>query len=142
MKKLRLVRVHSDWHATFGVLILDYPIVLTLEDPWKNNAVGESCIPIGNYTVLRCSKSPEYGFRPSQKYGDIFNIQDVPGRTLILLHRGNLPKDTEGCVLLGEEYGHLGGKPAVLGSGRAYKEFMDDVLRNEPGFALSIEEAY
>ena len=69
-------------------------------------------------------------------------MQDGTGRALSLLDRGNLPKDTEGCVLLGEEYGHLGGKPAVLGSGRAYKEFMDDVLRNEPGFALSIEEAY
>ena len=140
-KKLRLVRVHSGPDGTFGVLTHEHAFALTCEDPWDNNRVGASCIPAGNYMVLRCSKSPEYGFKPSAKYGDIFNVQDVPGRSLILIHRGNLPKDTEGCILVGEEFGYLGGKPAVLDSRGGWNEFME-LLRYNDGFELEIVEAY
>ena len=32
-----------------------------------------------------------------------FEITDVPGHTGILFHMGNYNKDSDGCVLLGEE---------------------------------------
>ena len=141
MKTLVLKRVWTGEHGTFGVLIYNYPIALTCEDPWKNNEKGVSCIPRGTYIVKRCSHSEEYEFRPSARYGDIFNVTNVVGRTFILIHRGNLPKDTEGCILLGEEYGHLNGKPAILDSGKAFKEVMT-LLRDENEFELRIMESY
>jgi len=140
-KKLRLVRVHSGPDGTFGVLTYEHAFALTCEDPWRDNRVGESCIPPGHYEVLRCSKSPEYGFTPSVKYGDIFNVQNVPGRSLILIHRGNLPKDTEGCILVGEQFGYLDGKPAVLDSRGGWDEFMA-LLQYNNAFDLEIVEAY
>jgi len=141
MKKLTLRRVWTGDQGTMGVLIYNYPIAVTLEDPWRRNKKNISCIPRGTYHVLRCSHSPEYDFRPSPRYGDIFNVTGVEDRSLILIHRGNLPKDTEGCILVGEQYGHLKGKPAVLDSGGAYKELMA-LLRGETEFELRITEHY
>ena len=92
--------------ATIGVLALqpdgaDKSVVLgyTLERPdeAQNNAQAPFCIPEGTYKVL-LQKSPRFGFVTP-------HLQDVPGRTMIEIHPGNFPKDTEGCILVGESYG-------------------------------------
>lgn len=64
----------------------------TLELPWKNNARQISCIPTGTYDVV-----PRY----TQKYKNHFHVLNVPKRSYILLHSGNLPTQTRGCVICG-----------------------------------------
>ena len=66
--------------------------VLTLELPDLGNQKSISCIPEGKYIVQRIY---------SPKFGNCFHLQDVPGRTAILIHRGNYTKDTRGCILVG-----------------------------------------
>ena len=66
--------------------------VLTLELPDLGNQKNISCIPEGKYIVHRIY---------SPKFGNCFHLQDVPGRTAILIHRGNYTKDTRGCILVG-----------------------------------------
>ena len=66
--------------------------VLTLELPDLGNQTNISCIPEGKYKVLRIY---------SPKFGNCFHVQDVPGRSAILIHRGNYTKDTMGCILVG-----------------------------------------
>ena len=66
--------------------------VLTLELPDLGNQKSISCIPEGKYIVHRIY---------SPKFGNCFHLQDVPGRTAILIHRGNYTKDTRGCILVG-----------------------------------------
>ena len=56
-------------------------------------------LPPGTYTCVR---------GPHQLHGMLaafitFEITDVPGHTGILFHMGNYNKDSDGCVLLGEE---------------------------------------
>lgn len=68
----------------------------TLELPWKYNAHNVSCIPEGEYLVL---KMPPTGKR---KY-EYFWVQDVPDRSSILWHPGNYTRDILGCCLPGEE---------------------------------------
>lgn len=72
----------------------------TLELPWMDNAVRKSCIPAGNYTCRR---------RESQKYGHHWHVQDVEGRTLILIHHGNYHSDTLGCILVGRNLKDING---------------------------------
>lgn len=64
----------------------------TLELPWLDNQVRKSCIPYGIY---RCRK------RWSKKYGHHWEVLDVDGRVLILIHHGNYHHDTLGCILVG-----------------------------------------
>ena len=115
--------------GTFGVFIDELiPFALTLELPWKNNEPFVSCIPSGIYTCNRI-KSP--------KFGNTFQIMDVPGRYDILLHRGNIKRNTEGCVIVGEQFEYLYNKVAVLASRKGFKEFMSK-LKGENAFSLLI----
>ena len=110
---------------------------MTLENPWRDNLPSISCIPPGIYEVLRCRKSPEYGFRDSPRFGDTYNVVNVPGRSYILFHKGNTERDTKGCILVGTYFGELAGLPAVLRSSDAFDRFKAWADRDER-FTLEI----
>jgi hypothetical protein len=122
VKAFKLIRVAYIPDGTFGVLFDgETPFCLTLEREWKDNKRGESCIPMGTYSCKRVV---------SPKFGDTFEVCDVPGRSHILFHKGNLEDDSHGCILIGEEYGRFRiardiSKVAVLSSGRGFKEFRE-----------------
>ncbi len=115
MKYFKLVRVAYIEDGTFGVLLdEETPFCLTLEREWKENRRGESCIPTAIYSCSRLI---------SPKFGNTFEICNVPNRSHILFHKGNIEDDSHGCVILGEEYGKYKNKIAILSSGRAFSEF-------------------
>lgn len=105
---LRLVRVTEHEGASFGVLTVnDSPEFVTCELAWRNNDRGVSCIPQGRYKV-RTHRSPKFGL--------CLKVLDVPERSEILIHVGNTIEDTSGCILVGQRYGTIDNKPAILGS--------------------------
>lgn len=129
MKSLTLKRVATNEDGTFGVLIDELvPFALTLELPWKNNEQNVSCIPSGLYI---CSKIV------SPKFGVTYTITEVPDRTNILFHKGNIDVDTQGCVIVGEQFEYLKYKVAVLNSKKGFDEFMSRT-GSRPQFALLI----
>ena len=77
--------------GTNGCLCLNgEQICATIELPWKNNAHRISCIPEGAYRLIK---------RWSPKFGQHLWLQDVPGRTLILIHpANNAARELEGCI--------------------------------------------
>lgn len=100
--------------STLGTLILPSGTILkTIERPWLDNKSNISCIPEGQYLAKWLSRSA------SGRYKRVWHIQDVPNRTGILMHAGNLVKHSLGCILPGMKAGKLGGKDAVLSSGEA-----------------------
>ena len=116
-KNFKLIRISHTNNATFGVLLDEnIPFCVTLERPWLENKRSISCIPEGFYICERVQ---------SPKFGDTFEIKDVPGRSHILFHKGNLSDDTHGCVLVGEQYEPLGRENAILASGKAFSEFKE-----------------
>ncbi len=113
---LKLVRVAEHDNATLGVMCLDgRPMFVTLEDAWRNNERSRSCIPVGTYEVV-AHKSP--------KFGRCYLLENVPGRSEILIHAGNTHEDTSGCILLGMMYGTLGTNTAILSSRAAMASFL------------------
>ena len=102
---------------TFGVFLREtgVPFALTLERPWRANQRGVSCIPRGRYTAKR---------HTSPKFGETFWIQDVPGRSEILLHKGNLADDSHGCILVGEKFDPVNGQDGIAASKEGFDEFM------------------
>lgn len=133
MKQLRLVRVSEHLNATLGVLVVDgQPIFSTLEDKWNDNERLISCIPCGQYLVKR---------HVSPKFGECFQVVDVPGRDAILIHAGNTHKDTHGCILLGMSFGTLGPETAILSSKLAMTNFMALMLGQDTA-SLEITKGY
>jgi hypothetical protein len=97
MVRLALHRLTKLEDRTLGRLIVfkDNDIVktfATLELPWRNNQRNVSCIPSAFYNVIP---------RNAPKFGDHLHVLDVPGRTGILIHAGNWPREIEGCILVG-----------------------------------------
>lgn len=113
MKTVILVREYRK-DCTLGTVILTSgKIIKTIERPWLNNRPNVSCYPEGVYLAKWLPRSG------SGKYKRVWHVQDVPGRSGILWHSGNLVRHSLGCTLPGLKHGALGGLPAVLSSGAA-----------------------
>ena len=65
---------------------------------------GETAIPTGRYMVDMKTVSPRFGGRKSYAFcmGRLPRLCSVPGYDGVLIHIGNTAKDTEGCILVGE----------------------------------------
>ena len=116
---INLKRLSDDGVQTLGILTLPNGRVLnTLELAWKDNEKKISCIPKGNYTVVK---------RTSEKYGAHFHILDVPNRSYVLFHHGNFHTDILGCVLVGLGLKDINkdGRLDVTNSKRAMTEMLN-----------------
>ena len=78
--------------ATFGCLQFDAMRLATCENHWADNQSFISCIPVGEY-VVEMDYYNQGGYRT-------LGVKDVIDRTEILVHIGNRPRDTEGCILV------------------------------------------
>ena len=115
MKQFKLIRIAYIPDGTFGVLLdEDIPFCLTLEREWKDNEENISCIPRGSY-LCKWVQSP--------KFGDTFEVFDVPKHTHILFHKGNIEDDSEGCIIIGEQFHKYKGKISLKASREGYREF-------------------
>nr|DAK36327.1 MAG TPA: L,D-transpeptidase catalytic domain [Caudoviricetes sp.] len=86
-------------------------------------------IPVGEYNVL-WHDSPKFKERLPLLYNEL-----VPKSRAILIHRGNFPRDTEGCILLGNGYDDKG----VYNSRDTVAKFMSLVKDKE--FKVIIKDA-
>jgi hypothetical protein len=120
MIELKLTRDTFTATSTTGILLYNGdPFGYVLEDPDRGLDASdpatlsrkirkETCIPVGRYRV-ECVWSPSRGkFTP--------RLMDVPGFQGILVHTGNRPEDSEGCLLPGLSRG----PDVVNNSTRAY----------------------
>lgn len=107
MKRAVLTRNPSTDEGTFGRLTLsDGQELCTVELPWRDNAGGRSCIPVG---VYRCEVVN------SPRFGRAYEVRDVAGRSHILIHAANFGGDKEkgwdtdllGCIGPGLKIGML-----------------------------------
>ena len=64
---------------------------------------GVTAIPTGRYRVLTNVVSPRFSKLKKYQFcgGKLPRIINVPAFEGVLIHIGNYPKDTEGCVLVG-----------------------------------------
>lgn len=108
--------------ALLGALMTDADFSCwTLER--RPDAAEYPCVPAGTYAV---TLEPTHNARLWTPYPDRYlpRLHDVPGRSGVLMHAGNIFKDTEGCILLGLDQS----QEAVWRSRPAVKALVD-VLR-------------
>lgn len=130
---VRLIRLEESKQGTFGVLIIcNQVFCVSLEPPDKINQREISSIPAQQYQCMKI-RSPQFG--------ETFEIVDVPNRSHVLFHAGNVVKQSEGCVILAQYFGKLYGDRAVRNSGKTFKKFME-IMKDTDVFHLTIKEVY
>lgn len=122
-KSAKLYRLTDKPHLPqMGVLCFDdQPFCATLELPWNDNKRSISCIPAGTYLCRKTFKRTTLG---GLVIPETFEVMRVPGRSGILIHVGNYPKDTQGCILLGTSHTWDSKKPMILHSNDAFRAFL------------------
>lgn len=127
MSDFELVRVAKHQEGAFGVLLQDnLPFALTLERTFGEEVI----IPPGEFPCKQ-STFNKGGYRTYEVL--------VPGHEDVKFHLGNLETDSEGCILVGLEFGLLQGRPAVLLSRLGFLEFMRRA-RGRRHFMLEVKE--
>lgn len=88
---LVLKRIFQNDKYTIGKLYLNDTYLCDTLEPPKN--VNHPCIDSGTYRI---------GYQYSNKFGrNMPFLLSVNGRVGIMIHPGNYPKDTQGCILVG-----------------------------------------
>ncbi len=129
---LTLIRVGQSSFGTTGVLVFNrVAFAVTLERPWRDNQTEISCIPPGLY-VCQSIRSPHFG--------PTYEVMNVQGRTHILFHKGNTVEDTQGCILVAEEFSGTFDAPMIVSSQRGFGEFMA-LVSGCPTFELDVVDA-
>lgn len=88
---------------------------------------GITAIPTGRYKVVMNVQSPKFSKYKQYEFckGYLPRLVDVPGYEGVLIHIGNYPKDTDGCILVGKNTV----KGAVMNSTATFKKLYD-ILKN------------
>ncbi len=110
---------HSTTQGNRGTQMLDGKFIgYSIECPNLDNIPFKSRIPEGNYIAKK---------QKSKNHGLCWFIQDVPGRTEIILnHKGNSARDFQGCIGLGfEPYHDFDGERGVTYTLQSCKTFMN-----------------
>ena len=110
----------------------------TIELPWRSNKTGRSSIPQGIYNAEYVNRTA------SGKFTNVYWLKDVPGRSGILVHSGNVAgditkgfeSDVEGCILVGKTRGVLDGQQAVLSSRVAMRQLNEQIGGSDITFII------
>ena len=115
--KLRLRRIALNEKYTIGKLYVSGKYECdTLEDTVRDidksgkfdggekKIHGQTAIPYGTYEVRMDIQSPRFSQKSSYKKckGYLPRLMNVPSFDGVLIHIGNYPADTEGCILVGK----------------------------------------
>jgi hypothetical protein len=98
--ELQLFRQSDNGKQTLGMIEANGKVWYTVELPWKDNERRVSCIPPGTYQMIQ---------HYSPKFGPCYWLQDVPGRSEILIHPANYYSQLLGCIAPGMNRADING---------------------------------
>jgi hypothetical protein len=150
---LVIVRDTTRADATLGTLTIGNLALQTLELPWvpvEGALCGHpdtSCVPVGDYSLVlhNSADHPKSFALLAPDLGVYVAPTDIPagcvGRSECLLHVGNYPRNSKGCILLGQ-FRHLlpNGASMISDSVWAVNAF-DALVPWVDGHTISITEA-
>jgi len=143
MQEAILYRNITDNQGTEGYMVVEDGYWNSLELPDRDNQSNISCIPEGEYNVVR-RYSPHFK-------KELYHLEDVLNRSFILIHSANFAGDIkkgyqshlQGCIALGKATGAIPNKfgkrqKAILSSKKAIREF-EEYMERKP-FKLTIKD--
>lgn len=140
--KIELKRIYRGPVYTIGHLYVDGVFVCdTLEDKDRGldytmslnqimakKVYKQTAIPTGTYKIRLDVRSPRFSEKTFYKEvcdGFLPRLDGVPGYSGVLIHVGNTPEDTAGCILVG--YNKAKGR--VINSKEAFTKLWNNYLK-------------
>lgn len=110
---------------------------MSLDEIKKIKVYGETAIPVGTYKVDMNTISPTFKDRVWAKPydGKLPRLLDVPGYEGVLIHVGNYPHETLGCILVGKN----SVKGMVTDSKNIFNELMSILLTEPDNITITIK---
>lgn len=152
--KLELKRIAKKDKYTIGHLYINNKYFCdTLEDPYRGltstmslteikskKIKGDTAIPTGTYKITLDVVSPKYSNFSKYPYvkfcgGKMPRLLNIPGYEGVLIHAGNTQKDTEGCLLVGEN--KVVGK--VINSQATWKKLYEILQKDKDNLSITIK---
>lgn len=98
-------------------------------DGAEKKVYGETCIPFGTYKIDLNTVSPKFKDRSWAKCcnGKLPRLLNVPHFEGVLIHVGNSPKDSLGCILVGKR----NAPGTVMDSTNTFKQLMSKLKDQE-----------
>ena len=147
-----LKRIYRCPEYTIGKIYVDNKYITdTLEDTDRDlvqtmsesvikklKVYGQTAIPYGEYAITLKLESPKFKSKAWAKIcdGKVPRILDVKGFDGVLIHPGNKPGDTLGCVLLGENKV----KGQVINSQKKFADFYEAIKNAKDKITLRIKK--
>lgn len=109
---------------------------MSIAEIQKKKVYGNTAIPIGTYKIVTNIVSSKFKNRAWAKPydGKLPRLLAVPGYEGVLIHVGNKPEDTLGCILVG--YNRVKGQ--VVDSTKAFNTIMS-LLNGKTDLTITIE---
>lgn len=129
---LKLLRISSTDKRTIGAMFInDVFECFTLEDPpQKEKIPGNTRIPSGVYELGWQFLDTELTRKYTKRFPDFFKhhieVHNVKNFTSIYIHCGSFTKDTDGCILVGENA--FSKEDMINGSGIAFEHLYKKIL--------------
>lgn len=110
---------------------------MSLEEINEIKVKGKTAIPKGTYQVTLNVVSPRFSKKAQYAFcqGKLPRLINVPGYEGVLIHIGNTPEDTDGCLLVG--YNKVKGQ--VIDSTKAFKELYSILSSAKDEIEITIE---
>lgn len=110
---------------------------MPLEEIQSKKIYGKTAIPTGSYSITLDVISPKFKNRSWAKpwKGKLPRLLNVPGFEGVLIHVGNKPEDTLGCILVGENKV----KGQVVNSTSTFNKLMYILTENKEDINIKIE---
>lgn len=113
---------------------------MSLEDIKSIKKAGITAIPTGRYEVTLDVQSPKFKHYNNYSFcnGYLPRLLNVPGYEGVLIHIGNFPEDTDGCILVGKNTK----KGMVTDSTNTFKalySLLEDAKNNKESIFITIK---
>lgn len=110
---------------------------MPLEVIQNTKVYGKTAIPVGKYKINMNVVSPKFKSRAWAKpwSGKLPRLEEVPGYEGVLIHVGNKPEDTLGCILVGENKV----KGQVVNSTATFNKLMSILTKTNEEIFITIE---
>ena len=129
--ELELKRTYNPGGVTGVLQCCGEHLAYTLEQPWRDNKIGVSCIPEGEYEIgLKFYGRYHDKWHGHDWYQGVLILEGTSPRAEILIHPANYINEIRGCICPVTTLDEQKGIPVGWSSNQAFRKVYDMIIHD------------